>query len=157
MISAIGELVGALAVVLSLLYVGRQVHQANAMARSALGHELTSDLNHWAMAVAASPELSEVMGKVHFHEFRRDEATDAERVRVGYAFIGLIGQLHLAFTQTRDGVISVQELEELYAPRSALMSVPYLRDIWPILGPGYSKEFAAWFEDRYLQPPSSDP
>jgi len=156
MIGAIGELVGALAVVLSLIYVGRQVHQANTMARSAAWHEITSDLNDWTMAIASSSELSEVMGKVHFQGLRRDGASDSERVQVAYAYVGLLGQLNLAFKQTQDGILREGELEDAYGPESAVMAVPYLRDLWPILRPGYSPEFASWFEERYLPEESAD-
>ncbi len=76
MLGAIGELIGALAVILSLLYVGRQVQNSNTMARSAVRQELSSEANTWAMSIASQPGLAATFAKVHFGGLTR-------RYRVG--------------------------------------------------------------------------
>ena len=79
-LAAFGELVGAIAVVASLLYVGKQLRQSNAMSRSEIRNELSAQANAWATSIAASPSLSEAMSKAHFHDLVREDATETERI-----------------------------------------------------------------------------
>ena len=79
-VGAVGELLGALAVVSSLLYVGRQLRQSNTMARAAAWQALNSSMNAWGTTMAASPELSAALAKMQLHDLRRDDASDLERV-----------------------------------------------------------------------------
>jgi hypothetical protein len=148
-VGAVGELIGAVAVVLSLLYVGRQVRQSNTMARAAAWQALNSSMNGWGTTMASSPELSAALAKMHFHGLRRDDATDVERIQLAYACNAILGQLDLARRLGQDGVLTEREVDEFFGPGSALFMLPYWLDLWPILRPGYSAEFGEWFERRY--------
>ena len=149
MLGAVGEIIGAIAVVLSLLYVGRQVRQNNTMARGQLRQELSSERGVWAMAIATSPELSATFSKVHFHGLLRDQANDLERTQMSYALSACIAQIQLAFEQAKEGIITQGELSEAVGPALPLMKAPYAASTWPILQPGYPQDFAAWFEERF--------
>ena len=61
--ASIAEVIGAIGVILSLLYVGRQLKQSNVMARSATRQEINSSLSNWAANVAASPSLAETFAE----------------------------------------------------------------------------------------------
>ena len=149
-VGAVGELIGALAVVSSLLYVGRQLRQSNTMARAAAWQALNSSMNAWNTTMAASPELSAALAKMHVHGLRRDDASDLERVQLGYACNAYLGQLDLARKLWRDGVLTDEELDTFHGPGSAFLTLPYWFDLWPILKPSYSADFAEWFERRHL-------
>ena len=149
MLGAIGETIGAVAVVLSLLYVGRQVRQSNSMARCQFRQEISSELNTWALGVATSPDLTASFAKVHFHGLVRDQADELERMRIAYAFTAVIGQVQLAHHQAGEGIITQDELDELFGPGTTLMKAPYLASAWPLLATAYPRDFRAWFERRY--------
>ena len=149
MLGAIGETIGAVAVVLSLIYVGRQVRQSNAMARSQFRQEMSSEMNTWAMGVATFPDLTAAFAKVHFHGLVRDQANELERLQIAYAFTAVIGQVQLAHHQAGEGLITQDELDELFGPGTTLMKAPYLASAWPFLAPAYPRDFRAWFERRY--------
>ena len=62
-ISAIGEIVGAAAVVLTLLYLSKEIRQnSRSVAISAL-RDTTAQWNHWSEMLATSPDLSKVVAK----------------------------------------------------------------------------------------------
>ncbi len=146
---ALGELIGGIAIIASLIYVGRQLKQTNSMSRSAVRQELSSEANYWAMSIAAEPSLAEAIAKVHFHGLERENATDQERIQIGYALLGLVGQIFLAYEQWKEGILTDKELDELNGPRIEILSNPYLASVWPKLRAGYPKDFNDWFERRY--------
>ncbi len=149
MIGSIGEITAAGGVILSLLYVGRQLKQSNAMARSSFRQGLGSQSTHWAMSIASSPSLAEALAKVHFEDLERKDATGPERMHIAYAIVGLIGQIFFAFEHWQEGILTDEQFAELYSPRNALLSKPYLASVWPQLRPGYPEDFTKWFEQYF--------
>ena len=79
-LGALGELIGGIAIIVSLIYVGRQLKQSNSMARSAVRQEISSELNFWATSIACSPSLGETLTKVHFEDLVAKNATGLEGV-----------------------------------------------------------------------------
>jgi len=146
MIGSIGELVAATGVIMSLLYVGRQLKQSNAMARSSFRQGLGEQATQWAMSIASSPSLAEAVAKVHFEDLVREDATGPERMHIAYTMVGLIGQMFYAFEHWKEGILTDEQFEELYSPRNAILSAPYLATVWPYLSPGYPEDFNKWFE-----------
>lgn len=147
-ITSISELVGAIGVILSLLYVGRQLKQTNSMSRSAVHQSLSSQMSEWTMGVAVSPSLAACVAKVHFNNLVRDEATDVEKIQLGYALVGIIAQIYMVYEQRKEGILSQSEAD-VYGPSNALLTKPYLASAWPILRGTYPPDFCEWFEQRY--------
>jgi hypothetical protein len=148
-LGSIGEIIGAIGVILSLLYVGKQLKQTNIMARSGVRQEISSQSNVWAMSIASSPSLAEALSKVHFEDLVRKEATGPERMHIAYTLVGLLGQIAFAYEQWKEGILTGEELEDLYSPSNAILSKPYLASVWPNLRPGYPDDFTEWFEQRF--------
>lgn len=149
MAGSIAEMIGAIGVILSLLYVGRQLRQSNVMARSATRQEINSSLSSWATNVAVSPSLAEAFAKVQYHDLVREDASDEEKIQIAYAYFGFIAQQHFMYAQWQEGIITEQELDELLGPGSALLETPYLRSVWPIIRISFPKDFADWYENRF--------
>jgi len=77
-ISAIGQLVGALAVVISLLYLAREVRSSAHATRVASMHSLSDKFNRWSQQLAEQPHLSELYYR-GIHDFESLEGTDLIR------------------------------------------------------------------------------
>ena len=60
-IGAISEIVGALAVVVTLLYVARQIQQNSQSLQLAALRDTTSQWNLWSETIASSPDLAEIV------------------------------------------------------------------------------------------------
>src|SRR5215470_9601515 len=82
-IGAIGEVVGAIAVVATLLYLARDIRQnSRSLAISAL-RDTTSNWNQWGNMIAASGDLAEIVARGNR---ALDELSEAEALRYG-AFV----------------------------------------------------------------------
>jgi len=146
----LAEVIGAVGVILSLLYVGRQLKQTNAMSRAAARQALSAQFNEWAMGIAASEDLAPALAKVTFRGLEREAATELERIRIGYAYAAIIEQVHMAWQHQRDGILTQQETDALYAPNGTLFDRPYLRSVWSVLRGNFSEDFSDWFEQKYM-------
>ena len=122
MIGSMGDFIGAIGVIVSLLYVGKQLKQTNAMTRSGFRQELGSQAQTWVMSIASSPSLAEAIAKVQFQDLERKDATEPERVHIAYAIAGLLGQIYFAFENWKEGILTYEEFAELYRPTHALLS-----------------------------------
>ena len=87
-IGAVGELIGALAVIITLIYVGRQIHQANAQTQAMSRYSLIEALGEINLLIAGSKENASVMRRG-----LEDQALDADE---SIQFFTIIGQ----FTNT---------------------------------------------------------
>jgi hypothetical protein len=146
---ALGEIVGGIAIIVSLIYVGMQLKQSNSMARSETRQEISSSMSNWALTLASSPSLAEAMSKVHYHELVRDDASDQEKIQIAYALFALVGQQNFIFQQWKAGLLTDEELDDLYSPGTALHSKPYLKSLWPTMRPSFPTDFAEWYEKRF--------
>lgn len=146
---ALGELVGGVAIIVSLVYVGRQLKQSNSMARSVVRQEISSETNFWATSIACSPSLVEVLTKVHFEGLVAKNATATERVQMAYILTALVSQEHFAYQQWKEGNLTNQEWEDLNRSAGELHSMPYLTSIWPFVRKSFPVDFAEWYEAKY--------
>ena len=146
---ALGELIGGIAIIVSLIYVGRQLKQSNSMARSAVRQEISSELNFWATSIACSPSLGETLTKVHFEDLVAKNATELEGVQMAYIITAFVGQQHFAYQQWQEGNLTDREFEDLFGSRGELHSMPYLKSIWPAVRKGFPRDFVTWYEEQY--------
>ena len=146
---ALGEIVGGIAIIVSLIYVGMQLKQSNSMARSAVRQEISSELNYWATSIACSPGLGEVLTEVHFEGLVAKNATGLEGVQMAYILTAFVSQHHFAYEQWKEGNLTDRELEDLFSSRGELQSMPYLKSIWPAVRKGFPLDFVTWYEEQY--------
>ena len=60
-IGAIGEMLGAVAVVVTLLYLSKQIRQNTRSVQIAALRDTTAQWNHWSDLLATSPDLAEIV------------------------------------------------------------------------------------------------
>ena len=146
---ALGELIGGFAIIVSLIYVGRQLKQSNSMARSAVRQEISAETNYWATSIACSPSLVEVLTKVHFEGLTSRTANNTERVQMAYILSALVSQEHFAYRQWKEGNLTDKEWKDICSSRGELHSMPYLKSIWPLVRKSFPKDFVEWYEGQY--------
>ncbi len=62
-IAAIGEILGAVAVVATLLYLSKQIRQSARAVQVAALRDTTAQWNHWSELLASSPDLAEIVAR----------------------------------------------------------------------------------------------
>jgi hypothetical protein len=146
--ASIAELISAIAVVISLLYVGLQVNENTNEIRAANRQQFTNRAHSATMQAATSPALAGAIAKV------ADGTTlnSVELTQYGYFIRGMLKDMEEGYLLHREGRLD----EEYWKTRSALvqayMTQTLARDIYrrdKILGVLHT-DFVQWL-DRTLE------
>ena len=148
-IAYVAEILAAVGVILSLVYVGRQLQQTNTVSRSTILQSISGKMTDILISIASSPELAASIAKAQFSDFVRDSATDVEKIQIGYTYAAGIWQIQHVYSQQKEGLLSEKEAEDLFAPGSGLLDRPYLASTWPMLKLAMPPDFVEWFERRF--------
>jgi hypothetical protein len=134
-ISAIGQMVGALAVVISLIYLATEIRSNARSAR----HLSMESVNRWAGQLIAHPHLAELWIR-GLNDFESLESGD--RLRFGYLLYQLFYIFGELYNQKLDGHLD----SRMWVPTEAVMrdinGYPGVQAWWPPRSHLFSKEFA---------------
>jgi hypothetical protein len=99
----LGQIIGALAVVISLFYVASQIRQNTNAVRSATAQTVHEHFAKWYHLVAADDELAQIVAKG-----LRDygSLSEKERVRFIAAFMSFLSYSQNAFLKWREGLLA---------------------------------------------------
>ena len=148
-ISAFAEIIASLGVIISLIYVARQIRQTNTLNRSATHQEISAQSVNLANSVATNPELCAVVAKVLYHDLVREEATEIERVQMAFLLTAILDNNYLMFQQIQEGILTEKEVGELKGSGTSLLARPYLASAWPILRSAYPSDYQRWVEKKF--------
>ena len=133
-IGAIGEIAGAFAVLVSLIFVGLQVrHSAeqtktsNLLARADMSERLLHTIGDTVIELARNPELAKAFRKVMFE---RTELTPLERTLVGSYFNVWLMRHRAAFISASNGLIDAQLVREIDATTQWYLTAPEFAEDW---------------------------
>jgi hypothetical protein len=146
MVGALGEVGGAVAVVASLLYVGRQVRQNNRIARAEAYREVTMGwaqlLHRWADDPPTAKALMESGTGIRLADLP-EGVRDAFLLRIAATF----RVFETIYHQVAEGILDDDALDMLWG--QATGSTPLFQDAWARLRGSYRPEFRAFVEGRY--------
>ena len=142
-IGAIGEIIGALAVVISLLYLAVQIRTQNAQAKLSALHEMSAGFRE-VTALFASKDVSDIFIRAN-KDF--DSMPDAELVRLIILTTNLFHAWEEAFLEKRDGHLSPVSLETLSRDYTQVMGAPSFRRIWELRKQNYDPEFQHYVDN----------
>ena len=97
-IGAVGEIVGALAVVVSLVYLASQLRHANELARENAYRELQSAVDQATTELVRDPDLHKVWREALYE---RKSVSDSDRERIGFLLSRVFGSLNVAYHSSR--------------------------------------------------------
>ncbi len=151
-ISAIGQIVGALAVVISLIYLANGVRSSARATRIASERSLVEMLIRFVQQLAEHPHLSELYYR-GIHDFESLEG--AERVR----FSALMDQLFRLYEETyygqSEGHVAARIWRQAEAPLRDLNGYPGVQAWWRSRSHWFSEDFAKYVNQ--LQPTAKAP
>ncbi len=99
----LGQIIGALAVVISLFYVASQIRQNTNAVRSATAQTVHEHFAKWYHLVAADDELSQIVAK-GLRDYT--SLSEKERVRFIAAFMAFLSCSQNAFLKWREGLLA---------------------------------------------------
>ena len=141
-ISAVGEIVGALAVVISLIYLAVQIRAQNRESRMAAVHDILEAFRS-IQTVGQDAEMSKLLVR-SIDSF--DDLEDHERMRVISAIGPMIRVWEEAYFQFRSGRLEEEIWETMIAQYSDLMATNVFQQFWAIRKHVYSTGFRALVE-----------
>jgi len=100
-IGAVGEILGALAVFLSLAYLAIQTRQNTQALRSAAFHQVRDSFAEVSLVMAQSPELVELLARA----IRNEDLTFEEELQVSFIFTTIARKGESAYFQANEGTL----------------------------------------------------
>ena len=141
-IGAIGEIIGAAAVVATLGYLAIQMRQANLHAKSQVRQRMIEQTQDELYIAVSDPSIHEL--------FVRDETLDPnEQVKLNAYLVSFMRQREWEWFQYEDGVIDKRAHESYYAVIPLLLGTERTRRWWERVGKsGFDKGFVLEVNER---------
>ncbi len=147
-IGAIGEMAGAMGVIVTLVYLARQVTTSNRLARAEAFRSSNDGLISLNAAFQTDEQHREVLGKVIYDRARRSDLSRQEWLTIDGYLISVIDIYEQLYREVGEGVLDPAVLEE-FTPLG-LFRLPYFRDSWRDLYRDYvSPSFVQFFEEKF--------
>jgi hypothetical protein len=142
-ISAIGQIVGAVAVVISLVYLAVQVRQSTRSARAASFHAVTDSFNQLNTLLAHDESLAQI-----FQLGLQDigQLNPVQRIRFDFFVLAATRIFETLFYQSRQGVGEQALWKAEEATMRSLLGNPGVRDWWQSNPFRFTPEFRAYVE-----------
>lgn len=152
-IGAVSELVGALAVIASLLYLAFEVRQHTRAIHSSSFQATTDSLNHINMMIATDPELIRVISS---RPESMAELSPEDRYRYSYILLSLFRVRETAYYQKHKGTTAMQSwIREEITLKNNLQSRA-AREWWKTVGYGFAPEFSNYVDGVIAEIVESD-
>jgi hypothetical protein len=135
--AAIAEIVGAIAVVISLIYLALQIRAQTNQSKLAAQHEVSNGIREVSL-LFATEDISDIFVRAN-KDF--DSLSDAELVRLIVATTNLFRVWEEAFTESRDGHLEAANWKTLSGDYSQLMGTASFRRVWELRKQNFYPEF----------------
>jgi hypothetical protein len=130
-IGAIGEIVGALAVVISIAYLAIQIRSNTRATKASAGFEAT---HSWAasneQATQMTDGLLEAMNKSFGPEARQNDFSDIENIRIGAHFRSLFQKLEGQYYLYQYGYLATDLWKKRSSWARGFIQLPYYKNWW---------------------------
>ena len=136
-IGAIGNIIGAFAVVVSLIYLAIQIRTQNKQAKLSAFHEMSRELRV-VTVMFASKDVSDIFVRAN-HNY--DSITEAESIQLIVLVTNIFRAWENAFIENRDGNLDKNIWEALAREYTQIMSIPSFQHIWAIRKQNYEPNF----------------
>jgi hypothetical protein len=140
------EFLTAIGVIASLVFVGLELRQNNALARAEAFREMSDTYMTYAVALAADEQLAEVMAEVMDGRRAAADLTEMEFLQVGASLTAWLKFHESVYLQVREGVLDTTAYRLLDSPVSPNA---FVTDNWRGFRAYLSDDFASFYEDRY--------
>lgn len=146
-LQSIAEIIGALAVVVSLVYVGFQIRQNTAAVRSATAQSVHENYAVWYASYASDPVLTQIAVD-GLRDYR--SLSETQRAQFIAVFMAFLSYSQNAFHQWQKGSLSHQLWVGWELLIMNLVSSPGGREFWNERGYIFSGDFGSHVENQIM-------
>ncbi len=140
-LGAVGELVGGVAVVGSLLYVGLQVRQSRKEVETSNNQAQADAHAAYLIAISADPALSHAFRKLFREKNEREPLTGEEEERLVPILHAAFTQFQMAFYGHEEGFIRQDWRDHLAGALAGWLDAPFVQRWWAEQGDFYGPAF----------------
>ena len=141
-IAAIGEIVGASAVVISLVYLASQIRSQNRESRAASVHQVIDGYRS-SIAALLEPEMAELW-VLAISDY--GSLTESQRLRFVVYLTGALRSFEDAYFQWREGRLEAEIWHGLITPLIDLKSTSAFERFWEIRRHHFRPDFADYLD-----------
>jgi hypothetical protein len=139
-----GEFIGAIAVVVTLVYLALQIKENSNTVAGATEMDFARELTAWHGRISADPQLIELYEKGAAGE----KMTDAELARYRWVIAELLYLYEGVYRQYKRGLVSNDTLEQLVSTAVGFLQTESLVTWWESRTSALSDEFVAYIDKR---------
>ena len=145
LIILIVQVIAALGVVVSVIYLGVQIHQQNEITKAQFGHSLTQRQYERYFATAKDGEFANFLSK----DWSSDELTDAENWRSTMFIIMCLVDIFDVYEKVNKGFVDKKHLDiRMNALKFGTMKTDKARSAWDFWKTTRDQDFINWFESE---------
>jgi hypothetical protein len=152
-ISAIGQIVGAVLVGITLIYLALQLRQNTASLRSSTFQAISTTMGLTMEILTTHPDLAPLLMKAHAG---LDVLAPVERVRFGFLKMMAMRRVETVVVQRHFGFIEPEFTAGFERSALSVMAMPGAREWWATSRAAFSDLFARWLDEQIAanpQPP----
>ena len=137
------QMVAAFGVVVSVIYLGIQIHQQNEITKAQFGHSLTHRMYERYFNTSKDKEFSNFLSK----DWAAGELDNADKWRVAVYVNALLVDIFDTYEKVEKGFVDETHLKmRMHMLKLGTMKAPIAQSTWKYWRGIKSKEFVVWFE-----------
>ena len=137
------QMIAAFGVVVSVIYLGIQIHQQNEITKAQFGHSLTHRMYERYFNTSKDREFSNFLSK----DWAAGELDNADKWRVAVYVNALLVDIFDTYEKVEKGFVDETHLKmRMHMLKLGTMKAPIAQSTWKYWRGIKSKEFVEWFE-----------
>ncbi len=142
------QVIAAAGVVISVVYLGVQIHQQNEITRASFGHSLTQRLYDRYFQTTKDAEFSEFLSQ----DWAREDLSNTETWRITHFIIMCLVDLFDVYDKVKQGYVEKKHLDIRMTPlKMGVMKSSIGKGVWKYMKVNRDDEFIQWFEHQIYE------
>tara|TARA_A100001011_G_scaffold149275_1_gene157517 strand:+ start:4320 stop:4847 length:528 start_codon:yes stop_codon:yes gene_type:complete len=145
LIILIVQIIAALGVVVSVVYLGVQINQQNKITKAQFGHSLTQRLYERYFETSSNKDYAEFLAK----DWNADDLTPTDITRIQMAVITYLVDIFDVYDKVQEGLVNKSHLEtRMNTLKLGVMKTTAAKVVWSYWKNNREQSFIDWFESE---------
>ena len=145
LIILIVQIIAALGVVVSVVYLGVQINQQNKITKAQFGHSLTQRLYERYFETSTNRDYAEFLAK----DWNADDLTPTDITRIQMAVITYLVDIFDVYDKVQEGLVNKSHLEtRMNTLKLGVMKTTAAKVVWSYWKNNRDQSFIDWFESE---------
>ena len=145
LIILIVQIIAALGVVVSVVYLGVQINQQNKITKAQFGHSLTQRLYERYFETSTNKDYAEFLAK----DWNADDLTPTDITRIQMAVITYLVDIFDVYDKVQEGLVNKSHLEtRMITLKLGVMKTTAAKVVWSYWKNNRDQSFIDWFESE---------